>query len=304
MEFRYKDYFKAEPSTGYETLIYDCMIGDDILFQRADSVEAGWRAVQPFLDAWKKAGANGLADLPGRQRGSRRGRRAADARRPQLAKARLDDGCERRSPYHRRRRSGRAGEDRRGSRARADRRQWRPHRDLPDRRIEPEAALRVARRPTPIAAESRGTACIGSSATSASCRPDDPLNNMAHGARRFPRSHARRPPTSIRSRPIPPIPTKPRERYEPSCKSFYGARPARSRAAAVRSRADGRRARRPYRLAVSRLSGARRNRALGGRRAQAHVEPFVPRVTLTLPALASCREMLFEVGGRRTSARS
>jgi glucose-6-phosphate 1-dehydrogenase len=60
MKFRYKDYFKAEPSTGYETLIYDCMIGDNILFQRADSVEAGWQAVQPFLDAWKKAGAQGL----------------------------------------------------------------------------------------------------------------------------------------------------------------------------------------------------------------------------------------------------
>ena len=60
MKFRYKDYFKAEPTTGYETLIYDCMIGDNMLFQRADSVEAGWRAVQPFLDAWKKAGAEGL----------------------------------------------------------------------------------------------------------------------------------------------------------------------------------------------------------------------------------------------------
>jgi glucose-6-phosphate 1-dehydrogenase len=60
MKFRYKDYFQAEPATGYETLIYDCMIGDNILFQRADGVEAGWQAVQPFLDAWKKAGANGL----------------------------------------------------------------------------------------------------------------------------------------------------------------------------------------------------------------------------------------------------
>ena len=30
---------------------------------------------------------------------------------------------------------------------------------------------------------------------------------------------------------------------------------------------------------------------------KANVEPFVPRVTLTLPALASCREMLFEVAG-------
>jgi len=30
---------------------------------------------------------------------------------------------------------------------------------------------------------------------------------------------------------------------------------------------------------------------------EAHVAPLVPRVTLTLPALASCREMLFEVSG-------
>jgi len=30
---------------------------------------------------------------------------------------------------------------------------------------------------------------------------------------------------------------------------------------------------------------------------QANVEPFVPRVSLTLPVLASCREMLFEVAG-------
>ena len=30
---------------------------------------------------------------------------------------------------------------------------------------------------------------------------------------------------------------------------------------------------------------------------EAHVAPFVPRVSLTLPALGSCHEMLFEVGG-------
>jgi 6-phosphogluconolactonase len=35
---------------------------------------------------------------------------------------------------------------------------------------------------------------------------------------------------------------------------------------------------------------------------QAHVEPFVPRVTLTFPALASCREMLFEVAGAEKRA--
>ena len=61
MTFRYEDYFDDAPSTGYETLIYDCMIGDAILFQRADGVEAGWRIVQPFLDAWKEKGGDGLA---------------------------------------------------------------------------------------------------------------------------------------------------------------------------------------------------------------------------------------------------
>ena len=34
----------------------------------------------------------------------------------------------------------------------------------------------------------------------------------------------------------------------------------------------------------------------------AHVEPLVPRVTLTLPALSSCREMLFEIAGAEKRA--
>ncbi|WP_095155010.1 glucose-6-phosphate dehydrogenase [Pseudomonas sp. Irchel 3E13] len=54
--FAYKDFFKMRPATGYETLIYDCLIGDQTLFQRADNIENGWRAVQPFLDAWKDGG--------------------------------------------------------------------------------------------------------------------------------------------------------------------------------------------------------------------------------------------------------
>jgi glucose-6-phosphate 1-dehydrogenase len=57
MDFLYKDYFRAAPSTGYETLIYDCMIGDPTLFQRADNIESGWAVVQPILDAWKDGGA-------------------------------------------------------------------------------------------------------------------------------------------------------------------------------------------------------------------------------------------------------
>jgi len=52
MRFDYRDYFEVAPSTGYETLIFDCMIGDTTLFKRAEEIEAGWRIVQPLLDLW------------------------------------------------------------------------------------------------------------------------------------------------------------------------------------------------------------------------------------------------------------
>jgi glucose-6-phosphate 1-dehydrogenase len=61
MDFRYEDWFPKEPNVGYETLIYDVMIGDPTLFMRADMVEETWRIVQPVLDAWAK---NDGADLP------------------------------------------------------------------------------------------------------------------------------------------------------------------------------------------------------------------------------------------------
>jgi glucose-6-phosphate 1-dehydrogenase len=53
MSFEYSKYFQAEAYTGYEVLLYDCMIGDATLFQRADMVEAGWSVVDPVLDVWK-----------------------------------------------------------------------------------------------------------------------------------------------------------------------------------------------------------------------------------------------------------
>jgi glucose-6-phosphate 1-dehydrogenase len=54
MDFSYAEYFKAEPSTGYETLLFDAMNGDQTLFHRMDMVEAGWQIVQPILDEWKR----------------------------------------------------------------------------------------------------------------------------------------------------------------------------------------------------------------------------------------------------------
>jgi glucose-6-phosphate 1-dehydrogenase len=75
MDFAYKTYFKVAGSTGYETLIYDCMIGDATLFQRADTVEAGWQAVQPIIDYWANTPPR---DFPNYAAGSS-GPAAADA---------------------------------------------------------------------------------------------------------------------------------------------------------------------------------------------------------------------------------
>ncbi len=52
MSFEYSKYFGSDAHTGYEVLLYDCMIGDATLFQRADMVEAGWSVVDPILDVW------------------------------------------------------------------------------------------------------------------------------------------------------------------------------------------------------------------------------------------------------------
>jgi glucose-6-phosphate 1-dehydrogenase len=54
MDFSYARYFEAEPSTGYETLLLDAVAGDQSLFHRMDIVEAGWRIVEPVLDAWQR----------------------------------------------------------------------------------------------------------------------------------------------------------------------------------------------------------------------------------------------------------
>jgi glucose-6-phosphate 1-dehydrogenase len=47
--FNYGDFFAERPNVGYETLLYDCMLGDETLFQRADSIETSWAAVDDVL---------------------------------------------------------------------------------------------------------------------------------------------------------------------------------------------------------------------------------------------------------------
>ena len=54
MRFKYSDDFPVKSQTGYETILFDCMNGNHMLFNHADMVETGWAIVQPILDAWSK----------------------------------------------------------------------------------------------------------------------------------------------------------------------------------------------------------------------------------------------------------
>jgi glucose-6-phosphate 1-dehydrogenase len=71
MEFHYDDWFPAEPNVGYETLIYDVMVGDATLFMRADMVEHTWRIIQPVLDAWNRPDGTPVQIYPSGSSGPR-----------------------------------------------------------------------------------------------------------------------------------------------------------------------------------------------------------------------------------------
>ena len=125
---------------------------------------------------------------------------------------------------------------------------------------------------------------------------DDPLNNMGVARRIFLDRCA--PAGNIH--PIPTDTSDPEEaahRYENELQSFYGANeldPARPLFDVVLMGVG------PDGHIASLFPGypaieETRRWVVGV--PQAHVEPFVPRVTLTLPALGSCREMLFELSG-------
>jgi len=64
MDFTYAEYFKAEPATGYETLLFDAMTGDQTLFHRMDMVEAGWQAVAPILEEWTRDTHSRMPNYP------------------------------------------------------------------------------------------------------------------------------------------------------------------------------------------------------------------------------------------------
>jgi glucose-6-phosphate 1-dehydrogenase len=67
MDFNYEDFFGAEPSTGYETLLHDAMLGDATLFQRHDFVDISWQIVAPLLDVWHNVPARNFPNYAARQ---------------------------------------------------------------------------------------------------------------------------------------------------------------------------------------------------------------------------------------------
>lgn len=52
MDFRYSSYFGQTPPEAYERLIWDCILGDNTLFARADEVEQSWSILTPILSHW------------------------------------------------------------------------------------------------------------------------------------------------------------------------------------------------------------------------------------------------------------
>ncbi|MCX7869850.1 MAG: hypothetical protein N2322_07855, partial [Terrimicrobiaceae bacterium] len=65
--FSYARFGEARAATGYETLLYDCMVGDQTLFHRYDSVEKSWEIATPVLDVWEALKAR---DFPNYAAGS------------------------------------------------------------------------------------------------------------------------------------------------------------------------------------------------------------------------------------------
>jgi len=64
MNFEYDESFVAQPGTGYETMLHDCMRGDPSLFSRTDLVETSWKIVQPIMDVWANEKADDFPNYP------------------------------------------------------------------------------------------------------------------------------------------------------------------------------------------------------------------------------------------------
>ncbi|GAH65530.1 unnamed protein product, partial [marine sediment metagenome] len=53
MNFDYQSVFGVEMPEAYQRLLLDCMVGDQTLFTRYDSVEIAWQLLTPVLETWQ-----------------------------------------------------------------------------------------------------------------------------------------------------------------------------------------------------------------------------------------------------------
>jgi glucose-6-phosphate 1-dehydrogenase len=53
MAVDYQKIFGFQMPEAYQRLLLDCLIGDQTLFARHDSILLAWQLIEPILDAWK-----------------------------------------------------------------------------------------------------------------------------------------------------------------------------------------------------------------------------------------------------------
>jgi len=63
MNFSYAEVFGGKVPDAYERLLLDCMLGDQTLFIRSDTIAAAWKLLTPILEAWQKSDSQKL-DCP------------------------------------------------------------------------------------------------------------------------------------------------------------------------------------------------------------------------------------------------
>jgi glucose-6-phosphate 1-dehydrogenase len=63
MAVDYQQVFGVKMPEAYQRLLLDCMLGDQTLFTRSDSIETAWQLIMPVLDAWRGR-ADGLREYP------------------------------------------------------------------------------------------------------------------------------------------------------------------------------------------------------------------------------------------------
>jgi glucose-6-phosphate 1-dehydrogenase len=54
MDFSYAEAFGEDIPPAYETLLLDCLVGDQTLFTRSDEVDMQWSVIDPLLDYWQR----------------------------------------------------------------------------------------------------------------------------------------------------------------------------------------------------------------------------------------------------------